>query len=163
MPKTIEELQAALRLGSKSDAEALIKADPVTEAARMYLNRCLSSGSTRKQLPDWKHVDIYLQNKRMKVPVRGTLEQEVAKDCTDKPYELLPHAGMFALRMMDFLISEKGEMYDIPLETDKIRYPRDVQFDRCIRIMDLLGFLVNQNREMKREREEKKMKEDGWI
>ncbi|KAI1106383.1 hypothetical protein F4804DRAFT_41600 [Jackrogersella minutella] len=158
-PKTIEDLQAVLRLKNKNNTEALVRADPVKEAFRKYSNRCLSSGSTRKQLPDWKDVDEYLLDMRMSHQVRRmgkTLKEVVSQDCMDKPYELLPHASMFALRIMVFLKSEKGEQYDIGLEKHAIRYSEDVSFDRCIRIMSLLGFLVNQNREMKRTREIKK-------
>ncbi|KAI0112775.1 hypothetical protein F4776DRAFT_667131 [Hypoxylon sp. NC0597] len=172
-PKTIDQLQASLRLQDKSKAEALIKAHPVREAFRKYMNRCLSAGSTKKQLPDWKEVDAYLLEKRM--PRTGrvagkVLEDIVAEDCVNKPYDLLPHASMFALRIMTFLKSEEGEAYDIRLEDHAVRRHGDIQFDRCKRIMKLLGFLVNQNLEMKRNRELEKdreiqgiMKENNWI
>ncbi|KAI2467465.1 hypothetical protein F4781DRAFT_308916 [Annulohypoxylon bovei var. microspora] len=149
-PKTIEALRSALRLKDKNSIEALVTATPVTEAFRKYSNRCLSSGSTTKLLPDWKDVDEYLHDKRMSRGLRRkgkTLEEAVDQDCVDKPYELVPHASMFALRIMTFLKSERGEAYDISLEDHAIKHSEDPQFDRCVRIMHLLGFLVNQNRE----------------
>nr|KAI1457915.1 hypothetical protein F4805DRAFT_160284 [Annulohypoxylon moriforme] len=154
-PKTIEQLQSALRLKDKSSAEALIKANPVTEAFRKYSNRCLSSGSTTKLLPDWKDIDDYLLDARTSRAVRRagkTLKQVVEQDCVGKPYELVPHVSMFALRIMTFLKSQDGRAYDIPLETHAVRFSQDRQFDRCVRIMNLLGFLVNQSREKKANR-----------
>ncbi|KAI1412310.1 hypothetical protein F5Y13DRAFT_45920 [Hypoxylon sp. FL1857] len=155
-PKTMMELQAALRLKYKSDAEALIKAEPVKEAFRKYMNRCLSSGSTTKQLPDWKDVHEHLMVSR---PARGidkTLNEIIEQQCTDNPYELMPHVSMFALRIMEFIKSAEGEVFDISLEDHPTRRPGDVQFDRCRRIMDLLAFLVNQHREMKKKNTETK-------
>ncbi|OTA88613.1 hypothetical protein M434DRAFT_122309 [Hypoxylon sp. CO27-5] len=172
-PKTMDQLQAALRLKDKSKAEALLKAHPVKEAFRKYMNRCLSSDSTKRELPDWKKVDEYLLDKRMSASARGAgkvMKEIVAKECMDKAYDPLPHASMFALRIMTFLKSEEGEAYDISLENHSIWHHREVQFDRCKRIMNLLGFLVNQNREMKRNRElkrdrqiQEKMRENNWI
>ncbi|KAI0880102.1 uncharacterized protein GGS22DRAFT_99835 [Annulohypoxylon maeteangense] len=162
-PKTIEQLQAALRLKDKSSAEALIKANAVTEAFRKYSNRCLSSGSTIKLLPDWKDVDGYVHDMHMSRAVRRagkTLKQVVEQDCLAKPYELIPHAAMFALRIMTFLKSKDGEIYDVPLKDNARRSFQDLQFDRCVRIMNLLGFLVNQNRERKANRA---VKEGNWI
>ncbi|KAI1381241.1 hypothetical protein F4677DRAFT_120025 [Hypoxylon crocopeplum] len=168
-PKTIEELHVALRLRHRADAEELIKIDTVKEIFRKYSNRCLSSGSTKLQLPDWKDVDEYLLEVRTSWPVRKmgkTVEEIATQDCSNKPYDLLFHASLFALRIMTFFGSDEGHKYDIILEERRVKCPQDVQYDRCIRIMDLLGFLVNQDREMKREREAKKeqeMKEGNWI
>ncbi|KAI0843611.1 hypothetical protein F5Y06DRAFT_291527 [Hypoxylon sp. FL0890] len=170
-PKTIDELQAVLRLKEKSQAEALINADPVKEAFRMYMNRCLSASSARRQLPDWKDVDEYLLDKRMSAQARQMgrkLDEIVVEECKNKPYDLLPHATMFALRTMTFLKSQEGEVYDISLDRPTGRWEY-VSFDRCKRIMSLLGFLVNQDRDMKAKELRKdqemqaEMKKNNWI
>ncbi|KAI1400717.1 hypothetical protein F4819DRAFT_359377 [Hypoxylon fuscum] len=168
-PRTIGELQAALRLKDETGAEALVKAAPVKEAFRMYMNRCLSSSSTKQQLADWKDVDEYLLDQRTSRLVRRmskTLQQVVDDDCFNKPYDLVAHASLFALRIMTFLKSDKGEMYDISLEDHAIRRYEDISFDRCRRIVSLLGYLVHQNGKAKRKAEMKmdqEMKEKGWI
>ncbi|KAI1206146.1 uncharacterized protein F4807DRAFT_239132 [Annulohypoxylon truncatum] len=150
-PKTIEQLRSALRLEDQSKAEALIQAEPVKEAYRKYANRCLSSSSTTKLLPDWKEVDEYLIELRMRLGGK-TLEEVVEQKCNEQRYELKPHVALFALRIMTFFKSEEGEVYDNPLELHRVRIKEDVSFDRCVRIMNLLGFLVNQNRERQAER-----------
>ncbi|KAI1139906.1 hypothetical protein F5Y05DRAFT_335536 [Hypoxylon sp. FL0543] len=171
-PKTIEELRDALRLKETREAEALVNFDPVKEAFRKYMNRCLSASSTTKQLPDWKDVDEYLLERRMSRQAREVgveLEKIVDEDCKNRPYELLPHASLFALRIMTFLKSKEGEVYDISLEDHAAGRWEDVQFDRCVRIMALLGFLVNQDRmkkaeELSRDQEiQAIMKENNWI
>ncbi|KAI1780751.1 hypothetical protein F4818DRAFT_435948 [Hypoxylon cercidicola] len=168
-PKTIEQLQNTLRLKAKADAEALVKADHVTEAFRMYSNRCLSANSMKLLLPDWKDVDEYLMDKRTSRQVRymgKTLEGAVTKECFDKPYGLVPHASLFALRIMTFLKSDKGEKYDIILEDRRIKHNSDLSFDRCKRIMALLGFLVHQGRERMRRlnaKRDREMRAAGYI
>ncbi|KAI2602633.1 hypothetical protein GGR54DRAFT_653714 [Hypoxylon sp. NC1633] len=160
-PKTIEELQIALRLKQKSDAEALVKTDDVKEAYRKYANRCLSSGSTRQELPGWDEVDQYLMDTRLsgRLGRRQTLEDVVAEDSYNRPHELLPHASLFALRIMAFLKSRKGRQYDVGPGTRRVGADEDLQFDRCVRIMALLAFLVHQSRESKRQREVAAMRE----
>ncbi|KAL7624606.1 hypothetical protein AAE478_006173 [Parahypoxylon ruwenzoriense] len=150
-PKTIRELQGALRLG-KADAEALVKSEAVREAFRQYMNRCLSSGSATKKLPDWKEVDDYLHDKRISTRVRRgvkSVEAAVADDCFEQPYELLPHASLFALRVMKFLKSSKGKAYDVDPDESAVMRWQEVEFDLCVRVMNLLAFLVNWNRQMR--------------
>ncbi|KAI1653661.1 hypothetical protein F4813DRAFT_247310 [Daldinia decipiens] len=168
-PETVKSLQISLRLKTHRDAEALIEVDEVKEAFRLYMNRCLVATSMTKELPNWKDVDDYLQNLRTSSAVRNkakTLREAVEEECKSAPYELLPHVSMFALRMMSFLITARGEVYDINLDAEIAKSPEDVQFDRCIRIMHLLGFLVNHDREMRRAREAEKTRQaigDNWI
>ncbi|KAK6955677.1 hypothetical protein Daesc_003320 [Daldinia eschscholtzii] len=169
-PDTVKDLQVALRLKSYRYAEALVKVDDVREAFRLYMNRCLAAaGSLTRELPDWKEVDGYLQQLRLSFVVRSgqkTLREVVDEDCASKPYDLVPHVSMFALRIMDFLRTAEGSRYDVGLSPEVARHPDDVQFDRCIRILHLLGFLVNQDRELKRAREAEKIRDaigDNWI
>ncbi|KAI0901361.1 hypothetical protein F4806DRAFT_451994 [Annulohypoxylon nitens] len=171
-PKTLQELQTALRLTSKNVAGELIKAFPVTEAYRKYANRCLSSGYTNKSLPDWKDVDEYIYDLRALRPPRGKPLRETVKwHCNNKPFELLPHAALFSLRIVEFFMSEKGARFNVCLQSHKARFPVDRNFDLCKRIMNLLGFLVNQSRarkeKMAAELEEAKIRagkgENNWI
>ncbi|KAI6087446.1 hypothetical protein F4821DRAFT_108356 [Hypoxylon rubiginosum] len=168
-PKTIPQLQNTLRLKTQADAEALIKALPVENAFRMYMNRCLSAGSTKQELPDWKDVDEYLQEKRIlkRVRLRGqTLEDVVAKEAFEKPYDLVRHASLFALRVKAFLKSDRGEKYDVILDKSQIRQAQDLAFDRIRRIMALLGFLVHQSRERQKElnrRRDEQMRKAGFV
>ncbi|OTA98798.1 hypothetical protein M426DRAFT_17069 [Hypoxylon sp. CI-4A] len=168
-PKTIDQLQRELRLKDRLQAQSLVRADAVKEAFRKYMNRCLSAISITKQLPDWKDVDEYLQEKRTSPHVRimgRRVEELVERDCIDSPYELLYHASLFALRIMTFLRSKTGEKYDISQNHRSIKHNTDLKFDRCVRIMNLLGFLVNQHRETMTERQRKKdrqKKETSWI
>ncbi|KAI1388575.1 uncharacterized protein F4822DRAFT_250564 [Hypoxylon trugodes] len=169
-PMTIQELQIALRLRTISDAEELIKADPIKEAFRMYMNRCFSAASITRSLPNWKEVDEYIYWKQLHIGLRTTgalLRQVVAKDCHDNPYELIPHVGMFALRVMDFIKTPEGARFDVPLDATRIMRQEEIYFDRCRRLTTLLGFLVNQ-RLLSRKRK-RKAEEDvnggraGWI
>ncbi|KAI1084898.1 hypothetical protein F5B20DRAFT_591925 [Whalleya microplaca] len=144
-PKTMEELQKCFRLKKKADAEALIKSDYVRECFRKYKNRCMSSGSVQKVLPDWKVVDEYLQDKLATRRVRRgkTLEECITEECYYQPYELLPHVSLFVVTVTDFLKSSKGKQFDVSLQ----KYSRqDAEFDRTMRVMSLLGFLVKQDR-----------------
>lgn len=164
-PSTIKELQSALRLKHRSDVEALTKSDYVKETFRMYANRCLSSGAIKKELPDWKDVDEYLLEKQTSWSVRSnsqSLEQAVTEESYNNPYDLLSHAALFALRMMTFLRG-KGKKYDVSL--DYATCPEDVLFDRYMRILNLLGFMVSQNREMKSRTESNRgsIVEWNWI
>ncbi|KAI4866551.1 hypothetical protein F4820DRAFT_245869 [Hypoxylon rubiginosum] len=168
-PKTIEQLQNTLRLKTKADAEALVRTGPVADAFLMYLNRCLSSSAIKQQLPDWKDIDEYLTEKRLlrqKRIVGKTIEEVVTKESVDKPYDLVSHAALFALRIMTFLKSDKGEKYDASLEEHRIKHDADLSFDRCKRIMALLGFLVHQSREATKKlnaKRDKEMKKAGFV
>ncbi|KAI0181732.1 hypothetical protein GGR52DRAFT_53326 [Hypoxylon sp. FL1284] len=171
-PKTIEQLQEAFRLATRADAEALADAGPVADAFRTYANRCLSSGTVSRQLPDWKDVDGYLTNRRMSPQVRRratattTLEAVVEADCFDAPYDLVRHASLFALRVAAFLRSDAGEKYDVLIERSRIRRSEDLSFDRCRRIVALLGFCVNRSRERVRalnQRRDREMRAAGFI
>ncbi|KAI1471696.1 uncharacterized protein F4812DRAFT_188921 [Daldinia caldariorum] len=169
-PDTVKDLQISLRLKSYRNAEALVQVHDVKEAARIFMNRCLgAAGSLTKELPDWKDVDNYMQHVRLSFAVRRaqkTLAQAVDEDCKVKPYDLMPHTALFCLRIMDFLRTAEGGAYDVCLDPLVVRRREDVQFDRCIRILHLLGFFVNQHRETKRAREAEKIREaigDNWI
>ncbi|KAI1802356.1 hypothetical protein F4811DRAFT_405510 [Daldinia bambusicola] len=169
-PDTVKDLQISLRLKSYRNAEALVQVDDVREAARLFMNRCLGvAGSLTTELPDWKDIDSYLQYVRLSFAVRRaqkTLAEAVDEDCKAKPYDLMPHAALFCLRIMDFLKTPEGAAYDVRLDPLVVRRPEDVQFDRCIRILHLLGFFVNQHRETRRAREAEKIREaigDNWI
>ncbi|KAI1769134.1 hypothetical protein GGR53DRAFT_474598 [Hypoxylon sp. FL1150] len=171
-PRTIEHLQKALRLPTQADAEALVKALPVEEAFRMYANRCLSAGSASEEaLPDWKDVDAYLLEERMRKRVRllghlQTLEDVVAKEAFDRPYDRVRHASLFALRVMTFLKSDEGERYDVLPEKPRIKMAQDLAFDRAVRIMALLGYLVHRGRERRREldrRRDEQMRKEGFV
>ncbi|KAI1652306.1 uncharacterized protein F4817DRAFT_10336 [Daldinia loculata] len=168
-PETVKSLQISLRLKSRRDAEALIEVDEVKEAFRLYMNRCLTAASMNRELPDWKNVDDYLQSLRTSSVVRNkvkTLKEAVEDECKSAPYELLPHVSMFALRIMSFLTTARGEVFDVILDAEIAKGPEDIQFDRCIRIMHLLGFLVNQDRETRRAREAEKTRQaigHNWI
>ncbi|KAI0010544.1 hypothetical protein F4779DRAFT_616512 [Xylariaceae sp. FL0662B] len=128
-PNTIEGLQESLRLTKKADVEALLKTNDIKEAFRQYRNRCLSSGSTKKLLPDWKAVDEYLQDKLTSRPVRRgqPLEESVAQACHSHPYELIPHVSLFVLTVTDFLTSSTGKQFDVGLAKHS---PQDAEFDR---------------------------------
>ncbi|KAI0851944.1 hypothetical protein F5Y00DRAFT_203841 [Daldinia vernicosa] len=168
-PETVKSLQISLRLKTQRDAEALLEVDEVKEAFRLYMNRCLSAASMTRELPDWKHVDDYLQNLRTSSVVRSkakTLREAVEDECKSAPYELLPHVSMFALRIMSFLVTARGEAFDVNLDAEIAKSPEDIQFDRCIRIMHLLGFLVTRDREARRAREAEKTRQaigHNWI
>ncbi|XXG97445.1 hypothetical protein Hte_003746 [Hypoxylon texense] len=168
-PKTIEQLQTTLRLKTKADAEALVRSGPVADAFLKYINRCLSAGASKQLLPDWKEVDEYLLEKRLLRRVRivgKTVEEVVTKETVQKPYDLVPHAALFALRIMTFLKSDKGEKYDVIMEESKIMYQADLSFDRCRRITALLGFLVHQSREATKKlnaKRDEQMKKAGFI
>ncbi|KAI1091180.1 hypothetical protein F5B19DRAFT_287225 [Rostrohypoxylon terebratum] len=152
-PKTTQELQIALRLDNENSARELINAFPVTEAYRKYANRCLSSGYTNKSLPDWKDVDEYIYDLRASRAPGGKPLREVVKEhCKNKPFELLPHATLFSLRIVEFFRSEKGIRFNMPLRSHKAQFPLDRNFDLCKRTMILLGFMVNQSRERKERR-----------
>ncbi|KAI0130709.1 hypothetical protein F4814DRAFT_140025 [Daldinia grandis] len=168
-PETVKSLQISLRLKSQRDAEALVEVDEIKEAFRLYMNRCLTAASLTKELPNWKRVNDYLQHLRTWSVVRNkmkTLREAVEDECQSAPYELLPHVSMFALRVMSFLITAQGEAYDVNLDVEIAQCPEDIQLDRCIRIMHLLGFLVNRDREARRAREAEKTRQaigHNWI
>jgi hypothetical protein len=76
-----------------------------------------------------------------------TLENYLASICRDKPYELMPHVAMFALRVGAFLMSEKGARFDVGKgagegSVSKGGLGGEREFDRALRIMKILGFLV---------------------
>lgn len=163
MPKTIEELQRVLRLRHRSDAEALIKEDAVKEAASLYFNRCLSSGSTVLQL-DWRDVQEYLDEKDVSCREGWSVRREVEEDCRNDPYDIKPHAAMFIIQILDFFVSEEGKVYDIPLDPEEVRCYKHHILDASLRIIDLLGFLVTRSRKTEKEAKRKVQEGgDGWF
>ncbi|KAI1506761.1 hypothetical protein F5X99DRAFT_423380 [Biscogniauxia marginata] len=155
-PGTLEELRTSLRLGSSSEAEALLRAWPVKEAFHSFVNRCLSSrGPEPRPIPDWKVVDGYLHEKRLDADVRKgkkkkegegeALEERVAGECLQRPYEPLPHVAMFVLRMARFMDTEEGGRFDVGPRRLVKKPGRE--FDRCVRATQLLGFLLKRHRE----------------
>ncbi|KAI1825425.1 hypothetical protein F4861DRAFT_538108 [Xylaria intraflava] len=144
----VRDLQESLRLPTEADASALLGADQVRETFRLYRNRCLVSDRRGPaQLPDWKDVDEFLYELQLSAPFRrdagnagSRLLDYVARLCRDKPFELMPHVAAFVLRVESFLRSPSGAVFDVARAGSGSEC--DVLFDRYLRIMKLLAFLV---------------------
>ncbi|KAI0436918.1 hypothetical protein F4803DRAFT_566477 [Xylaria telfairii] len=62
----VTSLRKSLRLASDTETAALLKCDQLTEAFRLYRNRCLVSVRTgAARLPHWHDVDTYLYELRL--------------------------------------------------------------------------------------------------
>ncbi|KAI8958196.1 hypothetical protein F5Y11DRAFT_51489 [Daldinia sp. FL1419] len=166
-PESIKELQIALRLRRQVDAEDLLKEDAVKEAFRVFMNRCLIvSGSRAIELPNWKEVDDYLETINLSYVVRRgakTIDSCLQERCTAQPYSLKPHVAQFYRTLSIYLTSTRGEEYDMPLEPEAPGERPKTQFDRCVRIMNLLGFLVDQSRRAREAEELRKKIGDNAI
>ncbi|KAI0455977.1 hypothetical protein F5B21DRAFT_166889 [Xylaria acuta] len=165
---SVTDLGKSLRLSCRAEAEALLKSDQLTEAFRLYRNRCLvSDRNSAACLPDWHDVDTYLYELRLSTEFRqhvrrkarakgGAVKQTktagpsvapvddyLAKLCLCGPYVLMPHVAMFALRVSNFLESREGRRFDVGRDA-AMGYDegRDREFDRYSRIMKILTFLV---------------------
>jgi hypothetical protein len=138
VPDTFEDLQNSLNLAEESYARQLVKAKPVEEAFRQYHNRYLKSKATSpEKLEDWKLVDAYIYEARLRSKTPEIYMQCV---CRSEPYNGLPHIALFVWRVMQFLKSEEGKRFDRPSTSVKMEFDRD--FERCQRIVSLLGFLL---------------------
>ncbi|KAI1433224.1 hypothetical protein GGR50DRAFT_518899 [Xylaria sp. CBS 124048] len=154
MPQTIDlsSLQRSLRLLTQADVEALLAADQIREAFRMYRNRCLiSDRHVGERLPSWKDVDEYLYDLQLSGEYRllkrsgqegnDALLEYVSRICHDKPYQIMPHIAAFTLRVEKFWRSPRGAWFDVGCRAEDAH---DRVFDRYRRIMELLRFLLEQ-------------------
>ncbi|KAI8955797.1 hypothetical protein F4801DRAFT_176096 [Xylaria longipes] len=156
---SVRDLGKSLRLSSEVETEALLKSTQLTEAYRLYRNRCLvSDHSGAARLPDWQDVDTYLYELRLstefrqyvrKVRAKGadpsgaSVDAYLAKLCLCGPYVLMPHVAMFVLRVNGFLESREGRRFDVGRDAAKGNEERRERvFDRYSRIMKILAFLV---------------------
>ncbi|KAI0121706.1 hypothetical protein BJ170DRAFT_133676 [Xylariales sp. AK1849] len=140
IPETLQDLQNSFKLAKVSDARALIEIDAVKESFRQYLNRYLKSETTTAEdLDDWKVIDDYLYEVRLHHKRPG---EYAADQCLHQPYARRPHVALFVLRIMRFLKSKKGELFDVPGVRGEHGDDRD--FERCRRSVQLLGFLLKQ-------------------
>ncbi|KAI2642165.1 hypothetical protein GGS21DRAFT_293059 [Xylaria nigripes] len=156
VPRTIVELGEALRLESSGEVQAFLDAGAVREAYRIYRNRCLvSSQHGASELPDWKDVDEYVYEMQMTAEFRQwhagkrslriteALVEYVEMTCREKPYELKPHVVGFVLRIDAFWSTPLGARFNSPGGGDGSR--REAEFDRYIRIMKLMRFMVQRD------------------
>ncbi|KAI1753162.1 hypothetical protein F4782DRAFT_498522 [Xylaria castorea] len=157
----VTDLGKSLRLSSEAETQALLKNHQLTEAFRLYRNRCLvSDRSCAACFPDWQDVDTYLYELRLSTEFRqyvrkqsktadpnvAPLDDYLAKLCLCGPYVLMPHVSMFVLRVNGFLESREGQRFDVCRDAgtgDEER--RERVFDRYSRIMKILTFLVSRH------------------
>ncbi|KAI5864022.1 hypothetical protein GGS23DRAFT_595674 [Durotheca rogersii] len=144
-PRTLPDLQAALRLPTEAAATALVGEDAVKEAFRRYANLCLSAGLPGQAVPTGRAVQRYLTGRAVEGRGAAALDGAVAADCHARPYDVLPHAARFVLAAALFLNTPSGRPYDVG--PPAAHPPPDADLDRCDRLVRLLGFLAQQNRE----------------
>ncbi|TRX89397.1 hypothetical protein FHL15_009695 [Xylaria flabelliformis] len=165
---SVTDLGKSLRLSSEAETQALLKSNQLTEAFRFYRNRCLVSNRNKAaDLPDWHDVDTYFYELRLSTEFRqyvrkaggkgskqlestdpnvAPLDDYLAKLCTCGPYVLMPHVAMFVLRVDNFMDSREGQRFDVCRDTGKgDEGMRERVFDRYLRIMKILTFLVSRH------------------
>ncbi|KAK6209002.1 hypothetical protein LQW54_006750 [Pestalotiopsis sp. IQ-011] len=140
-PTPLEQIQKTFKLPSLSETRDLVRAGPIQDAFRQYLNRYLCSHRSHLDPPeDWQAIDAHIFAAR--ITFRDP-EAHIADQCGRRPYERLPHAALFVLRVMRFLASDGGARFDGPSVRWEQKGDRD--FARCKRGLELLGFLVRQH------------------
>ncbi|KAI1745663.1 hypothetical protein F4680DRAFT_109928 [Xylaria scruposa] len=163
----VTDLGKSLRLSGEAETQALLKSNQLTEAFRLYRNRCLvSNRSKAADLPDWHDVDTYFYELRLSTEFRqyvrkakdfkstaeatdpnvAPLDDYLAELCLCGPYVLMPHVAMFVLRVENFLESPEGRRFDVCGDVGKgDEEGRERVFDRYLRIMKILTFLVSRH------------------
>ncbi|KAI0547369.1 hypothetical protein F4679DRAFT_367556 [Xylaria curta] len=161
----VTDLGKSLRLSSEAETQALLKSNQLTEAFRLYRNRCLVSNRNKAaDLPDWHDVDTYFFELRLSTEFRQYVRKAGGKDakptdpnvaplddylaelCLCGPYLLMPHVAMFVLRVENFLDSGEGRRFDVCRDVGKgDEGMREKVFDRYLRIMKILTFLVSRH------------------
>jgi hypothetical protein len=139
---SLEHIQKTFRLSDSEETRELIHASPIQEAFRQYLNRYLRShrAHLEERPEDWKAVDEHIFVAR--ITFRDP-ESHLQSQCRSRPYDRLPHAALFVMRVMRFLSSTEGARFDGPGVRQEQGCDRD--FARCKRGLELLCSLLKQH------------------